>query len=171
MSEDIKYLPETGHWKELFSNKNAHIGAHNINEGEELTLTINWVGKGKAVDKQSGADISVPMIKFNEAPPMILNITNGNIIESLHGAMRAGWIGKRIILYKAKGKSFGGYSDLVKVKQTKPPEVDGVAIWSEKIRACKTMDDLIKTFTDTPNNLKKSVEAIKNEMKTKLGQG
>jgi hypothetical protein len=109
------------------------------------------------------------MLKFVEAPPLILNVTNGQVIESLYGAMRADWVGKRIIIYKAMGRSFGGQSELVKVKNQKPVEVDGVAVWSDKLRACKNADELIKTFTDTPNNIKKAVEGVKDEMKTKLG--
>lgn len=169
MSEEkITYLPETGHWKELFSNKNAHIGAHNINESEEITLTIKWVGKGDAVDSRSGDDISVPMIKFHEAPPMILNVTNGQVIEGLHGSMKADWIGKQIIIYKAMGRSFGGGQDfLVKVKNQKPVQADPTE-WVQALEGCTTMEELSKVFISVPKHIKPSVNSVKDAMKAKL---
>jgi len=170
MSEEIAYLPETGHWKELFANKNAHIGAHNIAEGEEITLTIIDVCKGGAVDRQSGADITVPMLKFEQAPPLILNITNGQVIESLYGAMRADWIGKRITIYKAMGRSFGGQSELVKVKAVKPPPTVDPTEWIQAIENCSTMEELQSVFTKVPNEMKQSCCAAKDMMKEKLSK-
>jgi len=168
VTEEITYLPETGHWKELFANKNAHIGAHNINQGEELTLTIKEVCKGAAVDSNSGADISVPMLKFEEAPPLILNITNGNVIESMYGAMRADWKGKRVTLYKQIGRSFGGQQELVKIKAQVPPPIEAPADWISALEACVTMDELGKCYVSIPMSLQAAVADTKNAMKAKL---
>lgn len=167
-SEKVKYLPETGHWKELFKNKNAHIGAHNINKGEELTLTISSVEKGGAVDSHSGADIEVPMLKFEEAPPLILNITNGNVIESMYGAMRADWIGKRITIYKQMGKSFGGQAELVKVKPLIPPPLEDPTEWIKSIESCSTMDELKKRYMEVPKHLQSVVAPIKDAVKARI---
>jgi len=72
----IIYQPSvTTHWRNLFESKSMLLGSHNLNEGEELVCEIQSTSI-EVIKNKNGKDERVPVLCFNNAPPMVLNITN-----------------------------------------------------------------------------------------------
>ena len=109
------------HWKKL---TNPHyIGAHDLNPGQELKITIESVGHelikcfdGKTIKEEQCV---VANIKGSKKP-FILNKTNMKIITKvLDTPYIEEWAGKSIIIYSAKVKAFGDVVDALRVKNQK----------------------------------------------------
>ena len=70
---------QTTHWKNLFPSKMMLLGSQNLNPGEELIATISSVEAQEIKNKNGKPDI-VPVARFENAPPMVLNIPNPILI-------------------------------------------------------------------------------------------
>ena len=169
MSEHLVFEPsETTHWKNLFPSKMMLLGSQNLLEGEELIATIKSVSM-QTIKSNSGKDDVVPVVVFETAPPMVLNITNSRTIASLYGEDYDKWAGRSIQIYVTDVKSFGGGQQKgLRIRQAIPVTNESVSDHEEALRACTTMKDLQAVFTAIPKHIKPLVTAIKDEIKASI---
>ena len=170
MSKDIVFKPsKTTHWKNLFPKKMLLLGSQNLNKGEELIAQIDSVSMQKIVN-QNGDKEMVPVCKFTNAPPMVLNVTNCKTISCLYGDSYENWSGKYIQIYSTEIKAFGKKTAALRVKQIIPDKgMEADAKKHElKLKACKSIEGLQKVFMEIPKHLKPKLTAVKNEMKGAL---
>lgn len=94
------------HWKKMFNPD--YIGAYELDEGQELVLTIKSV-QPEMVTGDKGRKEELLVARFAEnVKPMILNKTNCKMIQKLYRTPDIEkWVGKKIQLY-ATTTSFGG---------------------------------------------------------------
>lgn len=172
MSENVLVFEpsKTTHWKNLFPSKTQLLGSHNLNEGEELVAEIVEV-KVEKIKDQNGREEQVPIIRFTNAPPMVLNITNSKTISALYGDLYTGWKGRSIQLYATKIKAFGEETMALRVRKAIPNTNIDTTQYANQLRACKNMEELKQVFTKLPIHVKPLVENIKDEMKGKLNAG
>ena len=110
-------MTQVTHWKKL---TNAHyIGAHDLQPGQEIRLTINKVQQ-EAVKGTDGKEELCIVCYFEKAKkPMILNKTNCKIITKLHGSPYIeDWAGKDVIIYAARVSAFGEKVEALRIKNT-----------------------------------------------------
>lgn len=168
MTANVVYEPAvTTHWKNLFASKTMLLGSHNLNEGEELILQIASVAI-EEIKNQNGKPERVPVIKFNNAPPMVLNITNARTIASLYGERHDYWIGRYIQLYSALIKVKGVEQTALRVKLIKPQVGVDFSAYEKQIRSCKDIQELQKVFMSLPREVRPKMNPIKDEMKEVL---
>lgn len=117
---DLKDLPKTQvtHWKKL-TNPN-YVGAHDLQPGQELKITIDSVSK-EPVKGQDGKEEMCIVAKIRGAQkPIILNKTNCKLIAKvLDTPYIEEWAGKSVIIYAAKVKAFGEMVEALRVKNQK----------------------------------------------------
>jgi hypothetical protein len=109
------------HWKKAF-NKD-YLGAHDLDEGQELKLTIKNVIVKEVTDPQ-GTKTSCDVAYFTDkkVKPMILNVgackiikrfTNSNYIED--------WAGTTVQVYVMENvKAFGETTDALRLREYQP---------------------------------------------------
>ena len=106
------------HWKKL-TNPN-YIGAHDLQPGQELIVTIESVTNElvKCFDGKSLKEETCIVAKIKGAKkPMILNKTNCKIIaRNLNTPYIEDWTGKSITIYAAKVKAFGEVTEALRIK-------------------------------------------------------
>lgn len=157
------------HWKN-FLDKN-YLGSHNLEEGEEMMLTIaKFVGE-EEVKNTDGKTSQKPVLYFKEnVPKMIMNITNGNTISSIYGSHPDNWIGKKIQLYSASVKAFGKTQDALRIRDFKPKEDIDVGLYKKELASATTLKELGEIWDKLSLLVKsnKEVENYKNELKAKL---
>lgn len=110
------------HWKKL-TNPN-YIGAHDLQPGQELKVTIEAVTSEmiKSFDGKEVKEGECIVARFKGAKkPMIMNKTNCKIISRIYDSPYIEhWAGKEIILYVAKVRAFGEHTEALRVKNVKP---------------------------------------------------
>jgi hypothetical protein len=109
------------HWKKL-TNPN-YIGAHDLQPGQELVITIDTVSKEriKGADGKEEDCVIARLKNTKTGKPFILNKTNMKIISNvLDTPYIEEWSGKSIIIYSAKVKAFGEIVDALRVKNVRP---------------------------------------------------
>lgn len=143
------------------------LGSHNLNQGEELVLQISCVSV-QQIKNQNGKNESVPVIQFQNASPMVLNITNAKTIAALYGELHENWVGKHIQLFSAEIKVKGEKMTALRVRP-KMPNV-GVSYDNEErqIRSCQSLEQLQSVFMKLPPQAKSALNSLKDEMKGKL---
>jgi hypothetical protein len=157
----------TTHWKNLFPNKMLLLGSQNLNDDEELIATIKSVAQ-QEIKNTSGKDETVSVIQFDNAPPMVLNITNARTIASLYGEMYSDWIGCCVQIYATKVKAFGLDQMALRIREAIPDTNQNVDEYENLLRASTTIGDLQKAFMAIPKNLKPKLVAVKDEMKEQI---
>ena len=170
--EIIYKTSQTKHWKTLFSHYDSILGAHNMNPGEELVaeimdvqkVTVKW-GEGKEEKK-------VPCLFFHHdtgVPPLTLNVTNGQTIETLYGDQYPDWVGKKIQIFSCEVEDHQGRKTTgLRIRGTIPSSGVDVEAYNKGLRACKTIRELQTCFTNIPLHLKGLCVLVKDEMKGKL---
>jgi hypothetical protein len=107
------------HWKKL-TNQN-YIGAHDLQPGQELTLTIESVSQELIKGNDGKEEMAIIARIKGAKKPMILNKTNCKIIAKIHDTPYIEqWSGKQMIIYAAKVKAFGEMVEALRVKNVKP---------------------------------------------------
>ncbi|MBR5808841.1 MAG: hypothetical protein IKY39_01870 [Clostridia bacterium] len=94
------------HWKKMFNPD--YIGAYELEEGQELILTIKTV-QPEMVTGDRGRKEELLVARFEEnVKPMILNKTNCKTIQKIYRTPEIEkWMGKKIQIY-ATTTTFGG---------------------------------------------------------------
>lgn len=157
------------HWKNYVDKK--YLGSHNLEEGEEMILTIVKFEGEEVVQTERGKESNRVLYFQEDVPKMIINMTNGSMLESLYGSHPENWIGKKIQICSAmvKGKGGGTVAGL-RIRDFIPQrEVDVVAS-AEILNACKNKEELKTAWESFSTSTKKSPEliALKDTLKTKL---
>lgn len=183
MSEaKIIYEPTpTGHWKELFPQKNLVLGSHNLNPGEEIVAIIDHIEittiRDPSAGKENNYESEIRLMHFEgDVQPMALNIGNSRIIAGLYGDYHAAWKGKAIQIFVGEVKQVGGgMGPGLCVRPFKPDIGENVDTYINVLRNCKTMEQLASAFQGIPIHLKargsstgQLLEAVKDEMKDKV---
>jgi hypothetical protein len=157
------------HWKNFLDKD--YLGSHNLENGEEMLLTIDKFVGEESVKGTDGKAQTKPVLYFKEdVPKMIMNITNGNTVSTLYGSHPDGWVGKKIQIFATPVKAFGKIQDALRIRDVIPAQkIDNKQALS-KINACKTSEEL-KTvyFALTLEERNDSeVKKLTNELKAKL---
>jgi len=158
---------QTTHWKNLFPNKMMLLGSQNLNEGEELIAEISGVDIEDIKDQNGGTE-QVPIMKFKNAPPMVLNITNTRTIASLYGDRYDGWVGRSIQVYATMVKAFGKEGLALRIREAIPDTMEDIEGYERSLSGSETMGDLQKAYAAIPKHLKPRLVKLKDVMKEKL---
>lgn len=154
----------TTHWKTLFPSKMLLLGSQNLNEGEELVAKILDV-QIQEIKNQAGKNENVPVARFENAPPMVLNITNCRTIATLYGERYDEWAGHSIQIYATMVRSFGETVTALRVREAIPDTDQDIGQYERALQACESLDDLKNVFMGIPKHIKPRVVALKDEMK------
>ena len=160
---------QTTHWKNLFPNKMLLLGSQNLNEGEELIAKIKSVDI-EEIKSTNGQTERVPVVKFENAPPMVLNITNSRAIASLYGEHYDRWVGESVQIFATKIKAFGQEQMALRIREAIPDVNINTSTHENALRACTTLSDLQKVFMGIPKNIKPKLIDVKDEMKEQLSE-
>jgi hypothetical protein len=158
---------QTTHWKNLFPSKMLLLGSHNLNDGEELIAEIESVDV-QDIRSSSGQMEQVPVARFVNAPPMVLNITNTRAIASLYGDQYGDWVGKSIQIYAVNVRAFGSEQMALRVREAIPDTKQDVSQYEAAILAAETMQELQKAFMGIPKHIKPRLVAAKDQQKEAL---
>lgn len=113
------------HWKLLINPD--YIGAYAIEEGQDLTVTIDYV-RQETVTGTGGKKEECTVAHLQGQKPMILNVTNSKMIAKLYGPYIEDWAGKPITLYASTTKLAGETVECLRVRpkvtQKKPPAIN-----------------------------------------------
>ena len=166
----LVYEPsKTKHWKNLFPQKMQFLGSQNLNAGEELIAKIKRVDVSP-IKNNNGKEENVPVLTFENAPPMVLNITNVRTIVSLYGEHYDAWKGKSVQIFATMVKAFGGGEvSGLRIRQAVPDTKEDIGQYEANLSACKTMAELQKAFSSIPKHLKPRLAELKDSMKAQLG--
>lgn len=157
----------TTHWKNLFPSKMLLLGSQNLNPGEELIATIKAV-EIQEIKNQQGQTERVPVVQFDNAPPMVLNITNTRTIANLYGECYDQWAGKSIQIYATVVKAFGSEQMALRIREAIPDTAQDISQYEDAIQACTTLDDLKSVFMAIPKHLKPRLVALKDQQKESM---
>lgn len=110
------------HYQEYFK---TFLGGWSFENGDE-TLTIKSIAEEEMYDAESGGKKKGLAVRFVEKDlPMVLNVTNAEIIAEVVGSDKlADWIGRKIVVGCRKVKAFGKMHDAIRVQNVKPDETD-----------------------------------------------
>ena len=109
---------EQHHWRTLRDNN--YIGSWDFKDKEVKTVTITNVKRETIKDSQ-GRDGECTILYIKDYKPMVLNKTNGKIIEKvLQSPFIEDWIGKKINLEVQKVRFGRDLMDGIRVVSTKP---------------------------------------------------
>lgn len=101
------------HWKLLINPD--YIGAYALPEGEDLTVTIDFVQQ-EEVKGTGGKKEDCTVAHLVGQKPMILNVTNSKSIAKLYGPYIEDWAGKPITLYASTTKLAGETVECLRVR-------------------------------------------------------
>lgn len=156
------------HWKNFIDKD--YLGSHNLEEGEEMLLTISKF-EGEETVKTADGDKTKMVLYFNEnVQKMILNITNATILSSLYGSHPENWVGKKIQVYAAAVKAFGKVQDALRIRDFVPKEAISIDDYKSKMNAAVSLVELAGVWKSFPAAVRANLELEnhKNELKAKL---
>lgn len=158
------------HWRELQDYK--HLGAHDLENGEDLIVTIKEVTK-ETILSQSGNEETCMVAKFEdeEIKPMIVNITNSKTISQILASPYVEkWIGKKIQLYSAEITAWGEEMIALRVRPYAPKGKIKEASIVKKIKAFKTPQQLKEYWFELSHEERNNRKVInaKNSKKNEL---
>lgn len=156
------------HWKN-FVDKD-YLGSHNLEEGEEMLLTIDRFEGEEKVKTQDGEKTKQVLYFKEEVPKMIMNITNGNTMTLLFGSHPDGWIGKQIQVFATQVKAFGKTQDALRIRDFVPKREVDVEEYVLKLMEAKDLKELRVIWVTFPasarndKELEKRKDVIKNTL-------
>jgi len=156
------------HWKN-FVDKD-YLGAHNLEPGEEMLLTIERFEGEEEVATGEGKKVKQVLYFKENVPKMILNVTNANMIASFYGSHPDQWVGKQIQLHSASVKAFGKTQDALRIRDFVPKrEVDSKK-YIAKLESLTDLEELKKYWQRLPQSVRdvKEIEDVKDLIKNKL---
>ena len=112
------------HYKKL--QNNDYIGAYSLDEGQELTVTIESVSKKMVIgDKGKADECTVAQLKGQK--PMILNATNCKTIANIYKSPYIeDWVGKDITLFATTTNLKGETVECLRIRPTTPIILDDI---------------------------------------------
>lgn len=157
------------HWKNFLDKD--YLGSHNLEEGEELLVTIEKFEGEEEVTTTDGKKSAKTVLYFKEnVPKMIMNITNGNTISNLYGSHPDKWVGKQIQIFATPVKAFGKTQDALRVRDFIPKINVDTNIHVAKLATATTLEELKTIFKCLPVSAQKNTEVVakKDELKLTL---
>lgn len=143
-TEETKTEPLKVHWRKL--RNPDYLGSFDFQPNEERVVTVREVVTGTV--KNAEGDSTCTIIHFMEPyKPMILNSTNGKMLEKLFETpFIEDWRGRSFKLIVKKIKAFGELVDALKVKNERVAKVlPLLELGSKKFIACKERYDKDKS--------------------------
>jgi len=156
------------HWKNFLDKD--YLGSHNLEKGEEMLLTIEKFEGEEEVMTADGKKVKQVLYFKEDAPKMILNITNGNTLTNLYGSHPDGWVGKQIQVYATPVKAFGKLQDALRIRDFIPKIAVDADAYAAKLAKATTLDELKKIWGAFPVSARndKGLISRKDELKAKL---
>ncbi len=112
------------HWKRLMNPD--YIGAYSLNEGEDLTVKIDYVVR-EMITGTGGKKEECTVAHLVGQKPFILNATNSKSIAKLYGVYIEDWAGKPITLFASTTKLAGDTVECLRIRPTvtkrQPPKI------------------------------------------------
>ncbi len=113
------------HWKRMTNTD--YLGAYSLDDGKDMILTIQSVGKELVVSANGKKEECVVARFLEDVKPMILNRTNMKMITKIHRTPYIDeWTGKRIQVYQSTTKFGGEIVECLRIRPTVPesePEI------------------------------------------------
>jgi hypothetical protein len=111
---------EEHHWKSFFEND--YLGSWKFKEGIAQVLTIDKLVSEEVYNPGSGKKEMKPVLSFKgEKLKMVMNVTNSERIEQIHGPYVEKWTGKRIAIYLSETKVMGKPVPCLRIVGKEPP--------------------------------------------------
>jgi hypothetical protein len=156
------------HWKNYLDKD--YLGSHNLEQGEEMLLTIAKFEGEEVVQTAEGKSPKQVLYFKENVPKMILNITNGTTISSLYGSHPDKWIGKQIQVYAASIRAFGKQQEALRVRDFIPKIAVVADEWRKKLETAPNLEELKTIWKSFPVSVSsnQNMIAIKDELKSKL---
>jgi len=101
------------HWKRLMNPD--YIGAYSLPEGEDLTVTIDYVVR-EQITGTGGKKEECTVAHLVKNKPFILNATNSKSIAKLYGVYIEDWAGKKITLYATTTRMGGETVECLRIR-------------------------------------------------------
>lgn len=168
MTKKILNKKEKGlnrHWKNYIDKD--YLGSHNLEEGEEMLLTIVKFDGEELVQKHDGKKdekVAKQVLYFKEeVPKMIINITNATTIANLYGSHPDQWIGKKIQVYGTPVKAFGKTQDALRIRDFPPRENLEVSSYVKQLEVAKSHAELKAIWITFPVHVRENSELIKEK--------
>lgn len=147
------------HWKRLVNPD--YIGAYSLDEGCDLTVTIDYVVRETIVGS-GGKKEECTVAHLVKQKPLILNVTNSKTIAKLYGNFIEDWSGKKITLFATTTRMGGDTVECLRIRPVVGEKVkpaindkrftDALA----KIQAGEyTVEKLCANFALTPDQVEK----------------
>ena len=156
------------HWKN-FVDKD-YLGSHNLEQGEEMLLTIaRFIGEEEVTTVEGKK--SKQVLYFKEpVPKMIMNITNGNMLTKLYGSHPDGWIGKQIQVFAAQVRAFGKTQDALRIRDFVPKIDVDIIGYTMQLEEALSLQDLKNIWVKFPVSARNCSEliTIKDDIKKRL---
>lgn len=109
-------MSEKTHWKKY--NNPDYIGAYAFQPGEEKTLTISTVKREMVIGAEGRKEECTTVHFVGDEKPLILNATNGKMIQRVLGSPYVEeWAGRAIVLGVETVSAFGERVEAVRVKK------------------------------------------------------
>lgn len=159
------------HWLKGYNSN--YLNSSDLPVGKDLVLTVTHTTQELA--KTADAKIK-NFLHFKEPgiKPLLLNKENGKIAKKLAGGSNniLDWKNFKVALYiKNNVEAFGERVDAIRIRPMAPvaKKVDNAAAL-EKLKACKTVDELGQVYSSLSGEMKgdKTVIALKDQLKTTL---
>jgi len=106
-------MTEKTHWKRLINPE--FIGAYSIPEGQDLTVTIDYV-QLQEITGTGGKKEDCTVAHLVNEKPMILNVTNSKSIAKLYGPFIEDWAGKKITLFASTTRLAGETVECLRIR-------------------------------------------------------
>ncbi len=154
------------HWKNFLDKD--YLGSHNLEQGEELLVTIaGFEGEEEVKNTDGKASLKTVLYFKEQVPKMIMNITNGNTISNLYGPHPDKWIGKQIQIFATPVKAFGKTQDALRIRDFIPKIAVNSNTHIEKLLTATTLAELATIWKSIPVSAQKdeAVSAKKDELK------
>ena len=163
-----KVKGQNRHWKNYVDKE--YLGSHNLEKGEEMLLTIAKFEGEEKVKTQDGEKTARVLYFKEEAPKMILNITNGNMLTHLYGSHPEDWVGKAIQVFATPVKAFGTTQDTIRIRDFVPKRTVDSDKHAKALEGVKTLDELKAVWVKLPASVRNDAEMIKKKdaLKKKL---
>lgn len=137
--------PGTQHWRELFDSRFLRVYAL---QGKPRICRIEGVRWLRSANKDESETKLQPALKLSEfEKPLVMNITNSEMLEQLHGADPSAWIGKRIEIYPTKTRFGRDMVDCIRVRDRVPGETASPNGAAKRAKA--ELSDVVKRHLDS----------------------
>ncbi len=163
-----KIKSQNRHWKNFIDKD--YLGSHNIEQGEEMLLTIARFEGEEKIATKDGEKIKMVLYFKEDVQKMILNVTNANTLTALYGSHPNDWIDKKIRIHSIKVKAFGSMVDALRIRDIVPEVFVDTSKIKVELGACKNLEELKSKWVALSVYARENeeIKSFKEVLKTKL---